>query len=237
MRDRAKSILDAGVRYFIKTGIPITSERLYEEYNFGIKPAMIRCELNKLGALGYLEQHHPSGGRRPTHRAYKFFVDGLLSNEEPNTRAELQKNDSLVSCFLGEQKKLFVDELSGRLGVLSVGYETESDEVYNSGLSDLLYNLEIDAKSDFLKVVEDFESLSERLGEGRGWWSGDTEWPQVFVGHSPITKSRHLSVAADRFDFPDGDFLLLLIGPTRMDYQKTLNFFRVFERSLTENIK
>lgn len=52
MRERTKEILEAGVRQFIKTGLPITSERLFEEYDFGIKPAMIRCELNALDEEG-----------------------------------------------------------------------------------------------------------------------------------------------------------------------------------------
>ena len=48
MRDRTRTILEAGIMEFIRTGLPITSERLFEEYDFGIKPAMIRCELNAL---------------------------------------------------------------------------------------------------------------------------------------------------------------------------------------------
>jgi len=42
MRDRTRTILEAGIMEFIRTGLPITSERLFEEYDFGIKPAMIR---------------------------------------------------------------------------------------------------------------------------------------------------------------------------------------------------
>lgn len=232
MRERAKSILEVGINHFIRTGSPVTSRCLYEKCDFGIKPAMIRNELNKLGALGYFEQCHPSGGRLPTPKAYRFFVDEILSRWDSKPIGESLLNDSLTSRLFDKETESFIDELSNRLRVLSVGYELESREMFNSGLGDLFDSLDLGVKRDFLKVIEDFELIHKRLDESREWWFETTSWPQVFVGQSPVTRSKHLSVVADRFDLPNANFLVLLIGPMRMDYQKTLNFFKVLERSI-----
>ena len=77
LKERTLDILEASVRDFIETGNPVTSERLYRKYDFGIKPAMIRWELHDLAKQNYLCQNHPSGGRIPSDKAYKFFVEEI----------------------------------------------------------------------------------------------------------------------------------------------------------------
>lgn len=235
MKERTAEILKTGIQYFIKTGLPITSERLYEEYNFGIKPAMIRCELNTLDDEGYLEQNHPSGGRWPTHKGYKFFVDNLLSIEEKKTSTSLDRSfGHLVDDLLRGDKRSFVKQISDSTNMLSVGYEPNHDEFYNSGLHDLFSRLEMNVKEDFLKVVEDFESITKRLEEDREWWESASTWPQVFIGHSPVTKSKHISVIAERLNLPQGDFLLFLVGPNRMDYERSIHMIRFLQRSIDD---
>ncbi|MEK7465340.1 MAG: hypothetical protein AAB631_01025 [Patescibacteria group bacterium] len=81
MKERTEYILETAVEDFIHTGFPVTSEILYENHVFGIKPAMIRLELSALSDDGFLFQRHPSGGRFPTNKAYQFFVERLLGRE------------------------------------------------------------------------------------------------------------------------------------------------------------
>jgi len=234
MKDRTKQILESGIEYFIRTGEPITSERLYGAYDFGIKPAMIRCELNELGSQGFFEQGHPSGGRRPTHKAYRLFVDGFLSGKALSMLLEecLPPAEELLSFFLEGERRAFVEDLSDRLDVLGAGYAPKGGELYQSGLSSLLGKLDTDAKEEFVRVAEDLESLGERLDEDR-WWERESVWPRVFVGRSPFTKSRHLSVIADRLSHAGDDFLVLAIGPNRMDYEKSIAIFKALEDSLS----
>lgn len=230
MRERAKTILEAAVEYFIKTGEPVTSGRLFEAYDFGIRPAMIRCELNELGREGFLEQGHPSGGRRPTHKAYRLFVNELLegkkderSKEVPGTLAGLRM------AFLGGERDAFVEDLSERLGLLGVGYAPDERHTYRSGLSGLLDRLEGEGRDEMLAVVRDFEAIADRLHRNR-WWEGEFAGPRVFIGQSPITKSPNLSVIADRLPSGSGGFLVFAIGPNRMDYERSIDFFRSMEQ-------
>ncbi|MEK7512673.1 MAG: hypothetical protein AAB601_00560 [Patescibacteria group bacterium] len=234
MKDRTKSILSAAVRDFIRTGIPVTSERLFEAYDFGIKPAMIRRELNDLAAAGYFYQVHPSGGRLPTNRAYRFVVGELLAETDSST-VRKKETQLLAREFLHGERSAFIEEIAEYLNLFGVGYEFPRDALYESGLWSLIDRLEVEAKREILRVVEDIELLPERLGGSQSWLREGDAWPHVFVGESPVTKSEHLSVIAGRFCSPkDGagrGFLLLTIGPKRMDYRKTISLFRELRRS------
>src|SRR3989338_10924172 len=78
MFDRTADILEAVIEEFINGGEPVSSSHLYKRHNFGIKPAMIRLELEKLADEGFLEQPHHSAGRVPTDRGYEFFAERAL---------------------------------------------------------------------------------------------------------------------------------------------------------------
>lgn len=219
MKDRTREILEVAVRDFIKAGKPITSEYLYELHDFGIKPAMIRWELNGLSEDGFFYQTHPSGGRFPTDKAYRFFVDEVLKDineDEEWAREHFPKRDT----------RSLVHELADYMNVLGVGYDIGANEVYGTGLKHLLAHLETSVKDELMDVVNDFEKLEERIRAHREWWEEDELWPKVFIGESPVTRSEHLSVIVGKYQCDDGEVLLFTIGPKRMDYRKSLHLFR-----------
>lgn len=226
MNDRTKAILETSVRDFIKKGKPVTSESLYCGHDFGIKPAMIRWELNDLGEAGYLSQVHPSGGRVPANKAYRFFVDNLLEEEFGDDEVWRGMYD-LTNKFLRGQRKPFIEEVADYLRLVSVGYEPERVQLYESGLDTLLGRLEIEEKDDLVNVVRDIESLEERLGD----FELEEGGPQVFIGQNPLIRSECLSLIAEQFDVYNQSFFLLAIGPKRMDYRKSLRLFRSLEKS------
>ncbi|MDI6820659.1 MAG: hypothetical protein QMD65_00575 [Patescibacteria group bacterium] len=229
LNKRRKTILEASVKHFIKIGEPITSERLYYNFDFGIKPAMIRWELNALGDAEYFYQEHPSGGRYPTNKAYRFLVDELLEDEEEKNSSFSKSFDLLFDEFVQGNKKVFIRDFAQYLKVLGIGYDYKLDYLYESGLDELLSKLETETKNDLLQVVEDFENLSERLEDKIDWWQKEKNWPQVFIGESPITKSEHLSIIVGKLDQGREKLLLIAVGPRRMDYQKSLKLFKSFE--------
>lgn len=228
MKSRGEHILEAAVSEFISSGQPITSELLFERFEFGIKPAMIRRELNLLSDEGFLYQRHPSGGRFPTDKAYRHFVKGLMETELEDLRTAAD----LAEEYEKRGTKSFVEEMSDFLGLLSVGYSARGKQIYESGLKMLLNDIEADRKEDFVEVVNDFESLPERLIRYRAWDSEGESWPRVFIGGSPFTKSEHLSVVAGTFDGSDGRFVLLAIGPKRMDYRKSLRVIKSLSKCM-----
>ncbi|MFA6407170.1 MAG: hypothetical protein WCV80_00490 [Candidatus Paceibacterota bacterium] len=233
MKDRTRSILEAAVMDFIKHGKPITSEYLYEIHDFGIKPAMIRWELNDLSETGFFYQTHPSGGRFPTDKAYRFFAEEALNHSEedvPNIFSALE--DSMENDI-----KSFVSKMADYLQLLSVGYNAEKHSLYGSGLKELLAHLDLDSTRELVDVVNDFESLEESLLKKRDWWESGTVWPRVFVGQSPVTRSECLSVVAGKVQCEGGEVVVLSIGPKRMDYQKSVKLFKALGTSKTKKTK
>src|SRR3989338_2926695 len=83
LTERQKSILEKIVEDYISSAQPISSLELGKRHNFGIKPAMMRIEMEKLSDGGYLSQPFVSSGRVPTDKAYRFFVDWILKKGVP----------------------------------------------------------------------------------------------------------------------------------------------------------
>ena len=240
MKDRSKSILEASVREFIATGKPVTSEQIYSRYSFGIKPAMIRWELHDLAESGYFYQNHSSGGRIPKDKAYRFFVREILSvlkdsgsaDEDSRENSEMSDTSYLLRHLESGKKKEFVRDLSDDLNVFSACCDVAMGAVYDSGFSELLGVLAFHDKKELIEIAEDIEMISDRFCERRKWWQEETEWPQVFVGRNEMTKSRALSVLAGKIISANGDeFAILMIGPKRMDYERSLRLLKELAES------
>ncbi len=77
--ERKKRILQAIIEDFINTAEPIGSRTIARKMNIGVSSATIRNEMADLEELGFLEQPYTSAGRKPSAKAYRFYVDCLLS--------------------------------------------------------------------------------------------------------------------------------------------------------------
>ena len=221
LSERTSKILEAAVREFIRFGEPVSSDRLYVRYDFGIKPAMIRLELEALEDQGFLEQPHHSAGRCPSDLGYEFFAKNLLSNDNAIPTEEIFEN------FLRPRGLHdFLSVFSERLNLLCAGVEHPSGEAVKCGLDNLINTLNWSAADEIRSVVKDFEALDERILNIGKILENDMS-PSVFIGkHSPVTKSPALSVVAGSYDFGDSKITVLAIGPKRMDYEKTIKTFR-----------
>ncbi len=229
MKDRSKEILKTAVEDYIKTGKPITSEGLYEDHNFGIKPAMIRWELNDLSEEGYFYQTHPSGGRFPSDKAYRLFVEDLVKDGLKARCADSEYRSSVLKFLKGEVNS-FVEDVSDELRMLSVGYETRRNEMWTSGLYELLENLDLLDREELVDVVKDVEMLPTKIKSG--FWRDEEGWPKVFIGKNPFVRSKDVAVIANCLRVGNENFLLLAIGPKRMDYAKPLELFEVLNKAV-----
>lgn len=79
LSDRKKKVLGALVDSYITNAEPISSSAIKNKYMPDVSSATIRSELATLEELGYLVQPHVSSGRVPSAKAYRFYVDCLLS--------------------------------------------------------------------------------------------------------------------------------------------------------------
>lgn len=79
MDARKFRILQAIIDDYILTAIPVGSRTISKKYEMGLSSATIRNEMSDLEELGYLDQPHVSAGRIPSAKAYRLYVDQLLS--------------------------------------------------------------------------------------------------------------------------------------------------------------
>ena len=75
--NRRDKVLKLTVEYFIKYAQPVGSKTLIEEYKMDCSSATIRAEMNALELDGFLEKPYTSGGRVPSSKGYKYYVEHL----------------------------------------------------------------------------------------------------------------------------------------------------------------
>jgi heat-inducible transcriptional repressor len=224
MTERTGQILEAVIQEFIKTGEPVSSGLLYDRYEFGIKPAMIRLELDELEERGFLEQPHHSAGRIPTNSGYEFFAKRILGSDVTERPVHSPKKNELRQLLEEQAWPDLMAELSNQLGLLSVAADRARDAVYKSGLERLIDSLDWQDQNGIRSVIHDFEEVDQRMSAiGENMEAG----PNVFIGKkSPVTKSEHLSVVGGNYPVGDSMVTIFVIGPKRMDYKKVIQIFR-----------
>ncbi len=230
MTSRRKSILETSVDDFINNANLITSGYLYKKHDFGIKTAMIRRELNKLDKEGFLHQAHPSGGRIPTNKAYRFYVKRLQEDKSGNLDITERKREKIYKDLLSKRLDEFTKLMAEYIEAMSIVYNPHKEEFYSSGLRNIFESINTEKKEDFLSIVCDFEMLPNRLSkELDNITKRDLN---IYIGGSPITESDLLSVISKKLDSEGDELMLLTVGPKRMNYRKSLCIFEFFDEEL-----
>lgn len=102
MDDRKFRILQAIIDDYILTAVPVGSRTISKKYDMGLSSATIRNEMSDLEELGYLDQPHVSAGRIPSAKAYRLYVDQLLTKGRiPSDSEQVMKGH-----FLGRMHQM-----------------------------------------------------------------------------------------------------------------------------------
>jgi heat-inducible transcriptional repressor len=219
LTERGEQILEAVIQGFIDTQEPVSSGWLYDQYDFGIKPAMIRLELDALERGGYLEQPYHSAGRVPTDAGYELFVRQILEAE----MAALHET-ALRQLFLRAAWEDLIEGLSSELGILGVVADPVHEVVYKTGLEELIDRLDWNNREGIRAVIHDFEAVDERASRAAEHIGNG---PQVFIGKkSPVTKSEQLAVVGGNYKVGNATVSVFAIGPKCMDYKKAIRIFK-----------
>ncbi len=82
LTERQSRILEFVISEYVETAAPVASQFIRRKYKLGASAATIRNEMAELEAQGYLRQPHTSSGRIPTNMGFRFYVEGLMREEE-----------------------------------------------------------------------------------------------------------------------------------------------------------
>lgn len=97
---RELAVLMALVELYLQTGKPIGSTTLQGDLFKDLSSATIRNYFAKLEEAGFLEQLHLSGGRVPTAKAYRLYVDQISPTPIKNLFKTLDKETKEIASFL-----------------------------------------------------------------------------------------------------------------------------------------
>ena len=219
---RQKNILDMVIRDYIESARPVSSQYLEKRYDFGICPATIRNEMQKLTDLGYLCQPHTSAGRVPTDKGYRLFVDSLIdSPSRLVVSLDLEAGQTIDQEFedLFRLANSLTRSLAQASSSLVLGYLRREDVLLKEGWEDLLQNPEFAEKEiigdfiDYLSYLED--NVKHYKGEpGLGIDIGlESRFPkaQEFAALTFICQPSE-----------DEEVVLSIVGPKRMAYERNI---------------
>lgn len=208
--ERERDILGVLVRDYIESAMPVSSAHISRTLGHFLSPASIRNTLSTLADRGYIKQPHTSAGRVPTQKAYRFFVDTLLEN-----------NEIEYSRSSREAVEHWEGDMLDRLGVVS-GIMGEKLTIHVAGFEHLFSEpefLEYAMIKQFGKFLHTLERARENYAEAlRG---NDFAF---LIGHeNPVHHASNISTAVCLLD--DG-YIFFAAGPMRMNYEKIINVFK-----------
>ncbi len=120
---RSRQILEAVVEEYIATAEPVASSVVARRRELPVSPATVRNVMADLEDLGLLASPHTSAGRIPTEKAYRFYVDSLVSlrpvtdKEKKEIARRCRQAGSGISGILRETSRALAS-LSNYMGIV-----------------------------------------------------------------------------------------------------------------------
>lgn len=239
LTQRQKSLLLSIIAEFIETAEAVGSISLQNKYNLRVSTATIRNEMADLVDLGYLYQKHLSGGRIPTTKGWRYFVDELDKNlKEIEKREQEEIEDNLVKRNASEEELIreSIGMLSSITGNASIALIDK--EIYYAGLSEIVDIPEFrdqDNLRRMLTILEDYYTLSKVLNKE----NSDDEVKILIGEETDLDIFNDYSIIFTEIVI-NGDKLgyIAVLGPMRMRYNKvipTIKYISSVVRNLLKN--
>jgi len=227
--ERQEQILNTIVQEYIDSAQPVSSQLLERKYDFGIRPAMIRIEMQKLTDRGFLYQPYTSAGRVPTDKSYRFFVDGLFEKEFKKFDIEDWFEKEI------EDTVRFIQSLTKNLAIVSqslvLSYLKKEKIFWKEGWEEILKEPEFREKEyiiNFTKLLENLEVNIEDLEINSGI--------KIYIGReNPFPKAKDFSIIVSKCYLPDDEEgIISLLGPKRMAYDRNISLIYSLKKLMEE---
>ncbi len=230
---RQAKVLAEIISQHIKTAEPISSKLLVKSRIFKVSSATIRNEMNGLEELGYLVQLHTSGGRVPTDKAYRFYVDNVVAQSDFDVADGAKKKiRSAIENGGNDPREInktvakTISDLSDHLIFTNI---FESDDCFKVGLSSLMEFpefREFDRMFQLTSFFDHFETLFDRIE--KDFFGEQDPAPNVFIGReNPMGGTKDEAVITVKYSLPHQHLgSMTLVGPLRMDYEKNIGLVK-----------
>lgn len=167
---RSREVLAAVIETYIRTTTAVSSEDVCQ--HFDCSSATMRNIMFELEEQGYLTHTHTSGGRLPTDKGYRYYVDILLSQMRL-----LREEKGRITREYSRQINKLEDILDLTSEVLStftrctgiVSFLNNENKIYYNGTSFIVEHPEfknIEKIRNVLKILEEKKTLLEIINRG-----------------------------------------------------------------------
>lgn len=251
MTSRQEALLASIIKEYIETAKPVSSKFLEKTGFFGLSSATIRAEMNELERLGYLTHLYTSSGRIPTDKAYRFFVDNLIDEEDCELTADYKRKIKMVLQKTEKEPReinravaQLLSELSDNLVIAGIPEESEFFKVGLSSLFEFPEFREFERAFRLADFFDEFEEVFNRLekmfwGDSAITNEDEGEDIKIFIGReNPVRDIKDETVMLARYNLPfNYKGSLTLIGPTRMDYGRNIGLMKYTTEELNKLAK
>ena len=234
LTDRQIKLLEAIIREYSESSEPVGSKTVVAKYSIKASPATIRNEMAALLEDGFLEMMHTSSGRIPTSRAFRYFVERLMHEDELPVLQEVAVKQRLWPQRFEFEKLL-------RNAVLSLSETTknmalaltEDGFVTHAGAVHILDNTEfwdIDVTKSVLNLADSFDDLARIFGNLSK--DGDVS---VAVGEEiDYPNMGQAALVFSKFRSGNKVGYISVLGPSRMKYSFVVPSVRYTKNLLEE---
>ncbi len=216
---RKRAVLAATINQYIREAVPVSSEDISRE--FDLSSATIRNIFAELEESGLLKHPYTSGGRIPTDKGFRYYVDFLLSqmnlltDEKDRISKEYKKELRRLEDTLEETSQI-LSNFTHYTGMVS--FLEWQDKLFYRGIGYILDQPEFKDSEKIrfiIKMVEDKRRLLDIINQDFD------DKVKVYIGHElhcPEMEYCSLVVSSYRVNNkPSGRIAVL--GPVRMEYK------------------
>jgi transcriptional regulator of heat shock response len=234
---RQRDVLHAVIREHIASARPVGSAALVGRYRLDVSSATVRNELASLEELGLLTHPHTSAGRIPTDLGYRYFIESLMPQPDlrPDEQVTLSHQFRQAAPDAAQWLRLAASALARVTAEAALAtYDRALDpsevvwsrDIHYEGIDQILDQPELEVRAhvrEVLALLNDRGRLAQVLPDSLH--EGDVA---VTIGSEHrLEPLRPFSLVIGRYGpahRPVG--YVGVVGPTRMDYQRTIGAVR-----------
>ncbi len=148
---RRRAILAATINRYIRDAVPVASEDIAQY--FDLSPATIRNIFAELEEANYLTHPYTSGGRVPTNKGYRYYVDHLMNEiqlleEEKRRISQEYKHHARQLEDLMETTSQVISDLTHYTSIVSL----DDGDDYRIVCKGTSYVVDYPEQTDILKI-------------------------------------------------------------------------------------
>ncbi|MBI3956938.1 MAG: hypothetical protein HY340_03015 [Candidatus Kerfeldbacteria bacterium] len=222
LTERQQTILKAILDEHIKTALPVGSSVLVDKYGIDLSPASIRNEMAELDDRGYLAQPHTSAGRIPTVKAYRYYLDHFVTENEVSKKTQEMLSRAFRSALDPEDRLKMLAKTVAELcsNTVIIGFAPRN--VYYTGIANLFHQPEFAERVTVLNLSAVVDHLDEVIAD---IFDDVAEEPQVLLGRdNPF--GHETGVLLTKLHQRSHEHLFGILGPVRMPYDHHLAVLR-----------